>query len=81
MLGEHNEGAQLGGNVPQEAGVGGEQFDVALVARVEENGRGMVIRCECIVDKVADELSKQNLVFVKTFVLNSPLPSYRIGNV
>lgn len=38
MLGEENHGAELGSDFPDEACVGGEPGDVALVAAVEEDG-------------------------------------------
>lgn len=38
MFGKDNESAQLRSNVPQKACVGSEQLDIALVARVKENG-------------------------------------------
>lgn len=38
MLGEDDEGGEAWGGLPDEAGVGGEPGDVALVAAVEEDG-------------------------------------------
>jgi hypothetical protein len=37
-LGEDDEGGEARGGLPDEAGVGGEPGDVALVAAVEEDG-------------------------------------------
>ena len=78
-LGEDDEGGEARGGVPDEAGVGGEPGDVALVAAVEEDGPAGA-RPPAGAGAAHEVPLLEELLLAGEAEVGQPLPKYRVSN-